>query len=645
VRRLTRPRREITYTFTVTNTCAQSLNDVVVTDPKIGAPITCAETLAPGASATCTGPAYTLTQTDVDAGGVTNSATAAAMPKTGSATPIAHDAANSKPSTITPITALAEITLEKRAGAVIDGDGNGHDAGDTVGYNFTVTNTSNVTLRNITITDPMAASVTCASTTLAPRTSTTCSSSPHTITQAEVDARRVENTATVSATPPSGAAATALALAVVDLSPVAKMTLTKVDTCDTAAAGDTGTCDLGDALSYDFTVTNTGAASIDAVTIDDPALKLVDFTCGAEPLAAGATRTCSAPSTHLVTQSDLDAGRVTNTATAAAKSGPSSLTAGDSDEIVFDTPSSVSITKSVTSSIDIDDSRSWTAGDTITWRFDVRNTGRRTLSAVRVSDPLLGVTGLLCATNLAPGAGASCSSPVYTITAADVAAKAVTNTATATATLPGGSTATVTGSGSSTVPLEEFRTLRLVKSATITKDVLGDKVAGLGDELTYTFEVTNSGAQPVTEPSVADDLLTVRGIAVTCPSGEIAPGASVTCAASGAYVLTAADLASPTLQNAASAQASTLEGNRTPIAQASHVEPLGYGTLAMTKTVEITTDGMGIGIADEDDVVTSASACATPARCPSPARRSTTLPAWPPVSPSPATAPPSRPVG
>ena len=108
-----------------------------ITDAKVG-PVTCATTtLAPSASTTCT-KTYTLTQADVDAGHVPNSATASGTPPTG-APVTGTDATDS------PIANVPGLTLAKTAGALADLDANGPDAGDTVPYSFLVTNTGNVT--------------------------------------------------------------------------------------------------------------------------------------------------------------------------------------------------------------------------------------------------------------------------------------------------------------------------------------------------------------------------------------------------------------------------------------------------------------------------------------------------------------------
>src|SRR5207248_3218252 len=69
------------------------------------------------------------------------------------------------------------------------------DAGDRVDYSFTVTNTGNVTLTGVTVTDSFTAT-NCLIGTLTPGAmdSTTCSAS-HTLTQPEVDSGSVSNTA------------------------------------------------------------------------------------------------------------------------------------------------------------------------------------------------------------------------------------------------------------------------------------------------------------------------------------------------------------------------------------------------------------------------------------------------------------------
>jgi hypothetical protein len=82
------------------------------------------------------------------------------------------------------------------------------DAGETIIYSFTVTNTGAVTLHAVTVDDSRLASlhlsVSCPGRTLAPGASMVCTSSVYTVTQADVDAGRVPNVPTSSGVTPPG---------------------------------------------------------------------------------------------------------------------------------------------------------------------------------------------------------------------------------------------------------------------------------------------------------------------------------------------------------------------------------------------------------------------------------------------------------
>ncbi len=132
---------------------------------------------------------YALTQADVDAGKVKNTATVTGTPPGGP--PV-----TGTDSTNTPVAAGPAIRLDKSASTIADPDGNGPDAGDTITYGFTVTNTGTVTLDPVTVSDPKVGPVTCPSGALAPGDSVTCTPTSYPLTQADVDAGTVANTAT-----------------------------------------------------------------------------------------------------------------------------------------------------------------------------------------------------------------------------------------------------------------------------------------------------------------------------------------------------------------------------------------------------------------------------------------------------------------
>lgn len=155
--------------------------------------------------------------------------------------------------------AQPSISLTKTAGTINDLDNNGQDAGDTIPYSFVVTNTGQVPLTSVWITDPKVSSVSCPSASLAVGASMTCTAT-YTITQADVDAGSVANTATASGTPPTGPAVTAQASATKTITRTRAMTLDKQSGAitDTDANG----VDAGDTIAYTFLVTNTGNVTI-----------------------------------------------------------------------------------------------------------------------------------------------------------------------------------------------------------------------------------------------------------------------------------------------------------------------------------------------------------------------------------------------
>lgn len=102
---------------------------------------------------------------------------------------------------------LSPLLLVK-TGIFNDESGDGFaQPGETISFSFEVTNTGNVTLVNIAITDPRVAPITCPSgnpiPSLASGATETCTGT-YTLIQADVEAGQVVNTATASGTDPGG---------------------------------------------------------------------------------------------------------------------------------------------------------------------------------------------------------------------------------------------------------------------------------------------------------------------------------------------------------------------------------------------------------------------------------------------------------
>ncbi|MEO9325656.1 GEVED domain-containing protein [Nocardioides sp. C4-1] len=576
----------VTYTFVVTNTGNVTLTGVGVTDAKVGA-VTCpATTLAPGASTTCTAAAYPVTQADVNAGTINNTATTSGTPPTG-------PAVTATASRSIPTSTLKAITLVKSNAAPVDVNANGRvDAGDRITYSFLVTNTGDVTLTAVGVTDPKVTGTSCPVTTLAPNASTTCTSAPYTITQTDADSGSVVNTATASGTPPTGAATTAQSTNTVATSAANTIALTK--TAGTPVDVNTnGRVDAGDTITYTFVVTNTGPQTLTGVAITDA--KVGAITCPTTTLAPGAGVTCT--KSYTITQADVNTGAVANSAVAAGTS-PGGVRVS-STPATTSTPTStvrtITLTKSVGSVTDVNTNGRTDAGDTIAYTFLVTNTGAQTLTGVVINDPK--VTGASCpVTTLQPGGTTTCTA-TYTVTQADVNAGAVNNTATASGTPPTGAAITSNNSSTST-PTSTLSTISLTKTAGTPVDVNNNGRTDAGDTITYSFLITNTGAQTLTAVAVAD----AKVGPVTCPSTTLAPGASVTCTK--AYTVTQADVDGGSVANTATANGRNPANALVTSSPSSTTTPTSTAaTLTLVKSAGTPVDVNGNGRVDAGDTI------------------------------------------
>jgi hypothetical protein len=247
--------------------------------------------------------------------------------------------------------------------------------GDELTFRFAVQNTGGVTLTALGIADQLVApagpalSVSCPDTTLSPGESVTCASSAYVVTQADVDAGAVRNTATASGTPPTGP--------VVVTSPSSTATPTPgpgisvVKSADLADLDGDREADAGETIDYGFVVTNTGATTLREVVVDDGRLTALGLavTCPATELAPGGTVACTSP-TYAVTRADVEAGAVVNVATSTGT-----------------TPRGVEVTSPP--------SRTRVPADLSGWRPILPTTGSGVLDTVALALALLGLGGLV----------------------------------------------------------------------------------------------------------------------------------------------------------------------------------------------------------------------------------------------------------
>ena len=209
------------------------------------------------------------------------------------------------------INAAPAIAFVKAAGTP-----SGTAAGDQILYSFTVTNSGNTPLQNLALSDPLlGGAISCPRTTLAVGEAISCSATAYTLTQADVDATSVSNTATVTAESPTGTAVTDSSTVISEVDPDESVALEK-----TASAPDA--IEVGATITFNYTITNTGQATLTDATINDPLLDDA-LVCGSGNLPVGDQLSCQA--TYLLTQADLDAGTLSSVATATARDSQNNL--------------------------------------------------------------------------------------------------------------------------------------------------------------------------------------------------------------------------------------------------------------------------------------------------------------------------------
>ncbi len=344
--------------------------------------------------------------------------------------------------------------------------------GQSITYQFLATNTGNVTMTGVSVSDtqsapagtlstgPSCASLATpsgpcsgASTTLAPGQVATFTGT-YSVTQADLDKGSVADSATVTGDPPG--CASPLCAVTSSPSPVTTPTASNPGLSVLKSSTTPSYAAVGASIAYNFLVTNTGNVTVGTIAVSDtqsaPATQanLSAVTCPTPSLAPLATETCTA--TYSVTQADLDHGSVADSATA------SGIPTG-SVTPVTSSPSLLSVPAAATPR------SAWpsrsprggpynTVGQSITYQFLATNTGNVTMTGVGVTDTQSAPAGTLstgpsCAslatpsgpcsgasTALAPGQVATFTG-TYSVTQADLDKGSVADSATVTGDPPG----------------------------------------------------------------------------------------------------------------------------------------------------------------------------------------------------------------
>ena len=413
----------INYQLIATNTGNVTLTGVKISDPLLGALTgTQPVTLSPNATLVMTG-SYTATQTDFDRGSIINTATVTGT-NTLNGQVSAQGSATATASTQTQTLALINT---------ITGGNPYSSLGDLINYQLIATNTGNVTLSNVTIIDPLVGTLTGSNAwTLLPGQTLTNTGS-YTVTQTDLDRGYVTNTATVSGQDTYGVPVTVSATnsvtATATQTPALALTKTIISGNPYSA--------VGNLISYRLAATNTGNVTLTNVTISDSKLgtTLPSTLSPGQPLIVTGNYT--------VTQTDLDRGSVTNTATVAGNDPQGGLVNATSSVTATATQSpALALSKTITSGNPYS-----AAGNVISYRLIASNTGNVTITTVTIDDPMLGTSSSV---TLVPNQTLTVTGN-YTVTPTDMTNGTVTNTATVSGNNPLGGLVTATASVTATL--------------------------------------------------------------------------------------------------------------------------------------------------------------------------------------------------
>jgi len=481
----------ITYSFLVTNSGNVSLAGPVTIDDDITTNESCPavntvgnldDFFDPGESITCTA-SYTVTQADLDAGSLTNTAAASADGTTSNQDTATATATQVPELTITKSSTTTTVTM----------------LGQVIPYTYTVENTGNITLTNVTLSDDNTDGVPVCTppqpATLAVGGSMSCTAN-HTVTQTDLDTGgNVTNVATAD----SDESAPDQDTLDIPITQTPELTVVKSSTMTELTAPGT--------VTYSYLVTNTGNVSLTGISLSDDNDN-DDMDCPATTLAVGASMTCTA--SHTFTQAELNAGgTLDNTVTASSNEAPD-----DTDSLsipITQTPALTVVKSSTTTEL--------TAPGTVIYSYLVTNTGGVSLTGISLSDDNDNDDMDCPATTLAVGASMTCTAS-HTFTQAELnAGGTLDNTVTAS------SNEAPNDTDDLSIPITQTPALTVVKSSTTTSATTAGQV------ILYTYAVENTGSITLTNVTLADDNTDADPVCTPAQPATLAPGASMACAA------------------------------------------------------------------------------------------------------------------
>ncbi len=278
---------------------------------------------------------------------------------------------------------------------------------------------------------------------------------------------------------------------------------------------------VGDAVTWTYTVTNTGSLPLIGIVVRDDDDKVGIVECPFNTLASGKSMTCTATGV-------AEEGQYRNVAIATG-------TTSQGQEATDEDPShyfgivpgqpQVEIEKA-TNGEDADEATGpeIVVDGPVEWTYVITNTGDVPLQDVSVSDNRIGA--VVCpATTLDAGQSMTCTADGFAVegqyrNVGTVVAK----------TADGAGVGAEDASHYVGVPFEATPEVDIEKSTNgVDADVPTGPVVNVGDPITWTYRVTNIGNVDLVRIVVTDDQIG----AIACPATQLAVGKSMTCEAGG----------------------------------------------------------------------------------------------------------------
>ncbi|MDL9978791.1 DUF7507 domain-containing protein [Microbacterium sp. ASV49] len=616
----------IRWTYVVKNAGNVPLTDVTVTDDKVDASqIDCGTgsnvvvgPLAPGATFTCT---------------ANGTATVGQYANVGTVVGTAPTTTDVDGNTVPGATVTDEDPshyLGIRPQVSIVKSTNGQDAdeapgplvakGGDVRWTYVVTNTGDVPLTNVTVTDDKvaAADIDCLNTgsnivagPLAPGETFTCTATGTAMLGQYANLGTVtgtgpETTDVNGGTVPGKKVTAENPSHYVGIEPsVGIKKYTNGQDADTGTGPDVT---VGGDVRWTYVVTNTGNAPLTNVTVTDDKVDAASIDCSgtgsnviAGPLTPGASFTCAADGTATLGQY-ANTGSVTGTGPETTdvdgNSVPGATVQNEDPSHYFGIQPQVTI-KKATNGQDADTGTGpiVNVGSDVRWTYVVKNTGNVPLTDVTVTDDKVAASDIVCegvagniVANLAAGDSVTCTATGKATVGQYANMGTVVGTGPTTTDVDGN-----TVPGSTVTSEDPSHYFGIQPKVSIVKSTNGEDaneapgpLVAVGGDITWTYVVTNTGTVPLTDVTVTDDK--VKASEIDCDEtgsnvipGPLEPGASFTCTATG--TATAGQYANMGTVTGIGPETTDVDGKTLPGAKVTAEDPSHY--FGVIQTVDI----------------------------------------------------------